>query len=99
MTGESESMSSGSSKYNCCKTKIFTNFICTKCFSVFHKSCLLRDKSGISFLIENEIICCKKDSDWTDKDQELSILEKTVSDLFEDNELKNCHIQKQKKRI
>lgn len=95
---ESKDVCLSVSKFKCCKTKVFTHFICTKCFNIFHKSCLLRDKSGIVFTSENKIICCGKDSDWTDEEQDLSILEKTISELDEDNKIKNLHIQKLKKK-
>lgn len=87
--------------FKCCKTKVNTNYVCTKCFSIFHKSCVLRNKDKISFLTHNRIICCKNENDLSvssEFDEEISILEKTVSDLSEENLMQNKHILKLKEK-
>lgn len=85
--------------YKCCKSKQFIHYVCTKCFSVFHKSCLLsRYKSQVSFIEENKIICCKDEDEsyQSEQDAEKSLLEKTISELSGDSEMKSKYIHKLK---
>lgn len=85
--------------FKCCKSKHFIHYICVKCSSVFHKSCLPRLRKQISFLKENKIICCKDENEsyFSDLDKDNSLLEKTVADLQEDSEIKNNYIQRLKR--
>lgn len=82
--------------FKCCKTKHFIHYICIKCQSVFHKSCLTRFRSKIRFVKENKIICCEdiNDSHTSDQDDEKSILEDTISELTSDSDLKSAYIKK-----
>lgn len=84
--------------FKCCKTKVNSNYVCTKCFSLFHKSCVLRNKEKFSFLNDNKIICCKDDSDASDYNDETSFLEKTINDLSDENQMQNNYILKLKKK-
>lgn len=84
--------------FKCCKTKPFIHYVCIKCSSVFHKSCLHRFRSTISSVNDNKIICCK-DSDeslFSDYNDEKSILEKTINELTYDAEIKSTYINKLK---
>lgn len=82
--------------FKCCRTKPFIHYVCLHCLNVFHKSCLARYRKEIKFLKGNKIICCEdKQANLSSKtDDEISTLEKTVSDLWEDSELKNNYIKK-----
>lgn len=44
------------SKFKCCKTKVFNNYICVKCLNVFHNSCFNRMKDTKK--LENHKIYC-----------------------------------------
>ncbi|KAG5889578.1 hypothetical protein JTB14_007378 [Gonioctena quinquepunctata] len=84
--------------FECCKSKSFIHFVCIDCSSVFHKCCLPRFKNQIRFVKDNQIICCKDliNSDCSDEDSDKSILEKTISELVEDSDLKSKYIEKLK---
>ena len=83
--------------YKCCKSKPFIHYVCVKCHNVFHKSCLPKHLSNIRIIKENKIICCKTNEETNfDDDNEKSVLEKTISELAEDSEIKNNYIQKLK---
>ena len=81
--------------FKCCKSKQFIHFVCVKCCSIFHKSCLPRFRSQIKFLNGNKIICCTSETDKT-SDEDISNLEKSISDLMEDSIVKDKYIDKLK---
>lgn len=83
--------------YGCCKNKAFPQnyYICQKCFSVFHRSCVQHNKAKFKFLKDFQIICCKNNLE-NSVNGEKSIMEQTISDLTENNETQNNYIEKQK---
>lgn len=82
--------------YKCCKLKPFVHYVCTKCCSVFHKSCLQQQwKKKVKFVKDNKIICCQENTD-EEHEEENSLLEKTINELAEDGFMKDKYIQKLK---
>ncbi|CAG9822010.1 unnamed protein product [Phaedon cochleariae] len=82
--------------YKCCKLKPFIHYVCTKCSSVFHKSCVQQHwKKKVRFVKDNKIICCQENTE-EEHIEENSILEKTINELAEDGFLKDRYIQKLK---
>lgn len=88
--------SSDNIAYKCCKTKPFMHYVCVKCHSIYHKSCVPKFKKQIRFVKLNKIICCEDDLSYSELDEKSTVLEKTINDLTEDSEMKNKHIQKLK---
>lgn len=90
-------------KYKCCKTKSFTHYVCIQCFSIYHKCCIPRFKHAIKIVGGHQIICCKTETDQRSEEQQYlnvadkSILETTIKELTEENELKDNYIRKLKK--
>lgn len=70
--------------FECCKTKPFPNsyYVCVSCVGVFHRSCVLRDKSKFTLIGGHKIKCCEK-SETEHLLSEKSILEETISELNE----------------
>lgn len=83
--------------YGCCKNKSFplNYYICQKCFKVFHRSCVQQSKAKFKFLKDFQIICCSSNLDYSDTDEK-SLMEQTISDLTENNDMQNNYIEKLK---
>lgn len=79
--------------FKCCKNKQFLHYICIKCHGIYHKCCLPKHKSKIKFIEENRLVCCDEIGSFSENN-ERSLLEKTISDLAEDSELKDKYILK-----
>lgn len=79
--------------FKCCNNKQFLHYVCIQCYGIYHKSCLPKHKDKIKFIEENKLVCCEA-SNSTSEHDEVSLLEKTISDLAEDSEHKNKYIQK-----
>lgn len=86
------------SNFECCRTKSFPSsyFICINCFKIYHRSCVLRDKSKYNFVDGYKIKCCKTLDSVEIILQEKSILEETVTELNESSLLREQHINKLK---
>lgn len=84
---------SSKTAFKCCKNKQFLHYVCVKCYGIYHKCCLPKHKEKIKFIEENKLLCCEE-SNSTSENDEISLLEKTISDLTEDSEQKNKYIQK-----
>lgn len=83
--------------FKCCKSKVFNNYVCTKCLNVFHKSCVLRSKSNFKLIEGFKIICCENMSEtYNDIDEEWNTLQESINDLKLDNEVKTKYINKLK---
>lgn len=84
--------------FDCCKTKSFPNsyFICVNCVKVYHRSCVLKDKTKYSFVEGYKIKCCEKSESVEILMQEKSILEDTISELSEDTLAREQHLNKLK---
>lgn len=86
--------------FECCKTKPFPSsyFICISCHKVYHKSCVLREKSKYTFVGGYKIKCCASQaaSGNLENSQDKSILEETLSEMLENSQLKDQHICKLK---
>lgn len=82
--------------FKCCKTKIPSYYVCKSCSGIYHKSCLIKKKSKVTFLTGNTVICCKNDTGSNTDLDDISILEKTISELSEDGLSKEKYIQKLK---
>nr|XP_023020235.1 uncharacterized protein LOC111508846 [Leptinotarsa decemlineata] len=80
--------------FECCKTKSFplSYYICVKCFKVFHKSCVQSNKQKFKFIMNFQIICCNIEDN--NPENEKSLLEQTICELEESNEMKDAHIEK-----
>lgn len=85
--------------FECCKTRAFPQsyYICIQCFKVYHKSCAQSNKRNFKFIKNFQVICC--DEIENNHDIEKSILEQTISELEESNEMKDFHIEKIKKKM
>lgn len=76
--------------FECCKGKLFPSsyYICTDCFKVYHKSCVLKNKSKYTFSAGFKIKCCE--SAETTSSQSLilekNILEETIQELTESSQ-------------
>lgn len=81
--------------YKCCHTK-FVHYVCVKCYGIYHKSCLPKFRNKVQLTEENKLICCEDLNTKNDYDEEKENLEKTVSELVEDGEIKNSYIEKLK---
>lgn len=84
--------------FDCCKTKTFPNsyYICVSCVKVYHRSCVLRNKSKFTLIGGHKIRCCndleKTEQIWNEK----SLLEETISELHETSLLREQHLKKLK---
>ena len=85
--------SSDNVAYKCCKNKPFIHYVCEKCHGIYHKACISKFRKQIRFVKQNIINCCVDDLSFNEPDEK-SILEKTLSELTEDSEMKNKHIEK-----
>lgn len=86
-------------KYKCCRTKPAPYYFCSKCTSVFHKSCAKVNRI-IGKHIKNSLIICKDcdlENDY-EKDDNISILEKTVNELSTELCERDKYIDKMKKK-
>lgn len=84
--------------FKCCKTRSLSYYVCKNCFQMFHKSCLLRmSQKKIQHFADNVIICCHKEENGSETNQEKSYLEETIMELEDDNSLKAKHIEMLKK--
>lgn len=92
-------MPTHSSIYKCC-LKPLPHFICTNCLNVYHKCCISKtsSKKSYKFLGDNKIICCSVNSNKTldEVTADITVLEKTISELGEESETKDKYIQKLK---
>lgn len=89
----SQSQSLHKSYFKCCKNKEINHLVCIECFSIYHKSCLLRaNKRSVQFISENKIKCCGS-ADNADEFLEISNI---ISKLTIDNEQKDEYIRKLK---
>ncbi|KAG5877491.1 hypothetical protein JTB14_020854 [Gonioctena quinquepunctata] len=61
---------------------------------MYHKSCVLSNKGKFQLLSGPTIMCCEKQKtkEMALVEMEKSILEKTLEDMEEENELKNKHM-------
>lgn len=85
--------------FKCCKNKEVNYFICVNCYSIYHKSCLMRmNKSLFTFITNNKIKCCEVTSDLNHHGEilNLSSYDDLITDLVKDNELKDKYILKLK---
>lgn len=86
------------SNFECCKTKSFPNcyFICVNCTKVYHRSCILKDKSKYTFVGGYKLKCCGNQQSIELLIQEKSLLEDTISELSENTTLREHHLLKLK---
>lgn len=86
------------SNFECCKTKSFPNcyFICVNCARVYHRSCILKDKSKYTFVGGYKVKCCGNQESIELLIQEKSFLEDTISELNENTTLREHHLKKLK---
>ncbi|KAG5888797.1 hypothetical protein JTB14_007072 [Gonioctena quinquepunctata] len=80
--------------FECCKTKPFpaSYYICINCFKIYHRSCAQKNKKSFTFVRNFQITCCDKPDQ--SEFEEKNILERTVCELEESNEMKDAHIEK-----
>lgn len=89
------------SVFKCC-SKPFAHYVCTQCNGVLHKTCVVSGKlkTKIRRLGNNKIICCNtgigKDNSLSIVEDQKSLLEETISELYLETELKNKHIDRLK---
>lgn len=81
--------------YKCCNAK-FIHYVCVQCYGIYHKSCIPKFRNKLQFIEENKLICCEESNLKSDYDEAKENLEKTVSELMEDGEIKSSYIQKLK---
>lgn len=81
--------------FKCCKNKPLTVFICIKCLGIYHKSCFLR-LSNKKHINDNKILCsdCVNEVTENDEDEEVEILQQSITELKKDNEYINEHFLK-----
>lgn len=86
------------SNFECCKTKSFPNsyFICVNCIKIYHRSCVLKDKTKVTFVNGYKIKCCKTLDSAEIIMQQKSILEDTITEMNESTLLREQHINKLK---
>ncbi|KAG5867563.1 hypothetical protein JTB14_017587 [Gonioctena quinquepunctata] len=77
--------------FACCKTRSVPYYTCVNCFSKYHKSKFSLGK--VQFIKGSAIMCCKK-QEAVDSEEEKNILEKTVEEMVEENDIKNKYIAK-----
>lgn len=82
--------------FDCCKTKPFpaSYYICVNCFRVFHRSCVLKEKSKYAFLEGYKLKCCEKLNNEDIFSEEKSILEETISELTDNSNLREQYINR-----
>lgn len=77
--------------YECCKGKNFPNsyYICTVCFKVYHKSCVLKNKSKYTFSDGFKIKCCENLELNSSQSflHEKTIMEETIQELTENSQV------------
>lgn len=77
--------------FECCKGKIFPNsyYICTDCFKVYHKSCVLKNKSKYTFSTGFKIKCCENTETYSSQSLllEKNMLEETIQELTESSQV------------
>lgn len=80
--------------FECCKSKSFPSgyFICIKCLKIYHRCCVLKDKSKYDFIEGFKIRCCDNDSSMKQSDDEKTFLEETISELTENSQFREKHI-------
>lgn len=93
--GSIVSQNSNINYYKCCKNKPFLHYVCIKYHSIYHKCCVPKVKKEVRFIKQNHIICCEELSD-NKQEEEISILNKTIDELNDDNILKDKFIKKLK---
>lgn len=83
--------------FECCRTKSFPNsyYICISCVRVFHRSCVLRDKSKFTLIGGHKIKCCDN-LETEHLLNEKSLLEETISELNENSFLREQHLKRLK---
>lgn len=84
--------------FECCKTKAFPSsyHICVNCFKVFHRSCVMKQKSKFNFIEGFQLRCCNTEDNIKQSEEEKSILEETISELSENTHLQERYITKLK---
>lgn len=62
-------------KMKCCVTKDVSVYVCIRCYSLFHRSCLKRNQN-VEILYENKVVCCKGQDDGSLSENSLGNAEK-----------------------
>lgn len=77
--------------FECCKGKSFPSsyYICTDCFKIYHKSCVLKNKSKYTFSTGFKIKCCETTETYSSQSLllEKNFLEETIQELTESSQV------------
>lgn len=84
--------------FECCKGKIFPSsyYICINCFKVYHKSCVMKNKTNFVFKEGFKLNCCKNTDLNNSQDLvlEKTILEANIHELTENSQMHERHWKK-----